>query len=320
MGTSLALHAREQGHSVVGYDKVVQGDEGIEVASSIFDLLSRLEPPRVVLIYVPHGEPTETVITELGNRCLAGDLVADGGNSHWRDSIRHAADLGARGIRFLDLGTSGGVEGARRGACFMVGGEKEAFETIAPLLRDLAVPDGVAHVGRAGAGHFAKLVHNGIEFGMLQAIAEGVDLLVDSGFDYDLPALFHNWAHGSVIRGWLVELMEKGLKDFADWSQLSSYVEDTREVKWLVQHALEREVWIPVIADAELALYRYRDPDSVAAKAVAILRHEFGGHPIHLTDSSAAPDASSRPATPSRGSNTSRSRARSRHAAGNDGE
>jgi 6-phosphogluconate dehydrogenase len=184
------------------------------------------------------------------------------------------------GIQFLDVGTSGGVSGARHGACFMAGGEREAFEKAEPLLRELAVPEGVVHAGRAGAGHFVKLIHNAIEFGMLQALGEGADLLARSDYDLDLAALFHNWAHGSVIRGWLVELMELGLREHK-LQELSGYVEDTREVRWAVEYALEKEAWIPVIAASELALYRYRDPESEAGKAVALLRHGFGKHPLH---------------------------------------
>jgi 6-phosphogluconate dehydrogenase len=161
----------------------------------------------------------------------------------------------------------------------MVGGDKEAFAEVEPLLRDLAVQDGVIHAGPSGAGHFVKLIHNAIEFGMVQAMAEGVDLLVRSDYQLDLPALFHTRNRGSVIRSWLVELMERGLRE-NKLDELSSYVEDTREVKWAVEYALEKEAWIPIIAQSELAFYRYRDPDSVAGKAVALLRHGYGGHPL----------------------------------------
>jgi len=162
----------------------------------------------------------------------------------------------------------------------MAGGDAEAFAKAEPLLRDLAVPLGVVHAGPAGAGHFVKLIHNAIEFGMLQALGEGADLLARSDYDLDLPAIFHNWRHGSVIRGWLVELMERGLREY-NLDELSGYVEDTREVRWAVEFALEKEAWIPVIAASELALYRYRDPESEAGKAAALLRHGFGEHPLH---------------------------------------
>ena len=285
IGGALALQALEKGHQVVGYNRSPEdtralAKEGLEPSFSLGELVRKLDLPRLIFIYVPHGEPTDKTIAELKGLLQRGDVVADGGNSHWKDSVRHHDELKATGIAFLDVGTSGGVEGARHGACFMVGGDKDAFAKAEPVLRDLAVSEGVVHAGRAGAGHFVKLIHNAIEFGMLQAIGEGVDLLARSDYDLDLPALFHNWSHGSVIRGWLVELMERGLREHK-LDGLSGYVEDTREVKWALEYALEKEAWIPVIAQAELALYRYRDPDSVAGKAVALLRHGFGEHPLH---------------------------------------
>lgn len=284
MGREIARNAIGKGHSVVGYNRTTahaleMASEGLEPAITRDALVEKLGPPRVIFIYLPHGAPTREMIREMKGRLEKGDLIADGGNSHWNDSARHHEELKADGIRFLDIGTSGGIEGARHGACFMVGGEREAFEMIAPLLTDLAVPEGVVHAGPPGAGHFAKLIHNAIEFGMMQAIGEGVDLLARSDYQLDLPALFHNWSHGSVIRSWLVELMERGLRE-NNLAQLSGCVEDTREVKWAVEYALDKEAWIPVIAQAELALYRYRNRESVAGKAVALMRHGFGGHPL----------------------------------------
>jgi 6-phosphogluconate dehydrogenase len=288
MGGSIARAAMEKGHRPSGYNRDRARTEalakaGLDPAYSLTELVEKLQPPRTLVIYVPHGKPTDSTIAELRELLEEGDIVADGGNSHWHDSIRHYEELKTRGISFLDVGTSGGVEGARYGACFMVGGDEAAFAHIKPLLQDLAVPEGVLHAGRAGAGHFIKLIHNAIEFGMLQALGEGLDLLVRSDYELDLPAVFHNWGHGSVIRGWLVELMERGLREHS-LEELRGDVEDTREVKWAVQYALDKEAWIPVIAQSELALYRYRDPESVAGKGVALLRHGFGGHPLHKKD------------------------------------
>lgn len=285
IGGGLALQAIEKGHQPVGYNRSPESTrslakQGLEPAFSLVELLEKLAPPRLIFIYVPHGKPTDEVTGELKARLAKGDIVMDGGNSHWRDSMRHYQELKERGIPFLDVGTSGGLEGARHGACFMVGGDQDAFARAEPLLHDLAVPEGVVHAGPSGAGHFVKLIHNAIEFGMLQAIGEGVDLLTRSEFSLDLPALFHNWSHGSVIRGWLVELMERSLREHP-LEEVSGFVEDTREVKWAVEYALEKEAWIPVIAQSELALYRYREPDSAAGKAVALLRNAFGGHPLH---------------------------------------
>lgn len=289
MGGDLARQALDKGHRVVGFNRSPEktrelAGSGLEPAFSLEELVRKLEPPRVVLVYVPHGGPTEEVVAELKRRMQKGDVVADGGNSHWRDSVRRSGELREQGIGFLDVGTSGGVEGARRGACFMVGGDPGAFAAVEPLLKDLAVPGGVLHAGPAGAGHFVKLVHNAVEFGMVQALGEGLDLLARSDYPLDLPAVFGNWARGSVIRGWLVELMERGLRAHP-LGELSGHVEDTREVRWAVEYALEKEAWVPVIAQSELALYRYRDPDSVAGKGVALLRHGFGGHPLHGAES-----------------------------------
>ncbi|MGZ4238823.1 MAG: NAD(P)-binding domain-containing protein, partial [Solirubrobacteraceae bacterium] len=183
---------------------------------------------------------------------------------------------------FLDVGTSGGLRGARHGACFMAGGDRAAYELVEPLLRDLAFDsEATLFVGPPGSGHFVKLIHNAIEFGMVQAIAEGAEMLMRAEYSLDLPALFHNWNHGSVIRSWLIELMRDGLSDNPDFERLSTYVEDTGEVKWVLGWALDRDIPSPVIADSQQALMNYRDLDSAQAKAVALLRHGFGGHPVH---------------------------------------
>jgi len=221
----------------------------------------------------------------MGANIARSDVVVDGGNSHWEDSRRRHAEFAERRIRFLDMGTSGGVWGARHGACFMAGGDPEAYALVAPLLIDLAYDErAVQFVGAPGTGHFVKLVHNAIEFGMVQAIAEGVELLERSGFSPDLPAVFENWNHGSVIRSWLVELMRDALQEHPDLDRLSTYVEDTGEVKWVLEWAMRRDIPSPVISDSQQALMAYRDLDWPAAKAVALLRHGYGGHPVHLAD------------------------------------
>lgn len=293
IGGNLAIMALTRKHEVVGYDldsrrRTALQAHGVAAADSIPALARALEPPRTVVVYVPHGQATDQVLQELEQTLGRGDLVVDGGNSHWKESSARHARFASRGIEFLDVGTSGGLEGARSGACFMVGGTAEGFARVEPLLLDLAVVGGVIHAGPAGAGHFVKLVHNAIEFGMLQALGEGVDLLLHSGYQLDLPRLFESWRHGSVIRGWLVDLLAAGLSEHR-LEALSSYVEDTREVRWAIEFALEKEVWIPVIAQAELALYRYRDPESAAAKAIALMRHGFGGHPLHTTANEPGP-------------------------------
>jgi 6-phosphogluconate dehydrogenase len=287
MGSSIAEHAVETGHEVVGYSRNVRNDQelgrmGVVLVDRLDALVNALSPPRVVLIYVPHGAPTDDVCRNLKPLLSRHDIVVDGGNSHWEDSKARHRFFADAGICFLDVGTSGGVVGARHGACFMVGGEREAFETVRPLLRDLAIDEQAAfYAGAPGAGHFVKLIHNAIEFGMVQAIAEGVEMLQRSEFEVDLPGLFCNWDHGSVIRGWLVQLMGRGLEQTPDFSQLSTYVEDTGEVKWVVRWALENDIPTPIVSEAQQALMAYRDLDRPAAKAVALLRNQYGEHPVH---------------------------------------
>lgn len=294
MGRALAAHAVERGHHIVAYDRDAAAaraasGEGIETAASPEQLVAGLSTPRTVLLYVPHGPATTEVCRLLARLLNRGDLVADGGNSDWRDSVRRHAEFGQRGIRFLDVGTSGGIEGARRGAAFMVGGAREAFEAIRPLLEDLAVdPEAVIFAGPPGAGHFVKLVHNAIEFGMIQAIAEGVELLQQADYPLDIPALLASWGHGSVIRSWLLALMARALREVPDFDALSTFVEDTGEVKWVLDWSLERDIPLPVVSAAQTALMMYRDRTSPAARAVALLRHAFGGHPVHGRDADGA--------------------------------
>jgi 6-phosphogluconate dehydrogenase len=256
--------------------------EGVDPARSIEELASKLSPPRIVFVYVPHGKPTEQMCRALLPVLEAGDIVADGGNSHWADSRRRHGRFAESGVHFLDIGTSGGVSGARYGACFMAGGDRTAYDIVAPILIDLAVDaEGTVFVGPPGSGHFVKLVHNAIEFGMVQAIAEGVELLICSDYELDVPGLLNNWQHGSVVRSWLVELMGMALREHADLDALSTYVEDTGEVKWVLDWALERDIPTPVVSTSQTALMQSRDVDSSAAKAVALLRNRFGEHPLH---------------------------------------
>jgi 6-phosphogluconate dehydrogenase len=287
MGASLALHAMEEGHRLVGFDEdlgAVQelARQGVEPAESLEDLAASLGTPRIVFLYVPHGRPTQAVVQAIGGILSPGDIVVDGGNSHWAESRRRHVLLAESGIRFLDVGTSGGVSGARHGASFMVGGEREVFEAVSPILRDLAVDaEAVFFVGPPGSGHFVKLIHNAIEFGMIQSIAEGVELLMRSPYKLDLPGLFDHWMHGSVIRSWLVELMGKALGEERAWEELSTHVEDTGEVKWVLDWALAEDIPTPVVSAAQTMLMQYRDLGSPTAKAVALLRNRFGGHPVH---------------------------------------
>ncbi|HEX2557082.1 MAG TPA: decarboxylating 6-phosphogluconate dehydrogenase [Nitrososphaera sp.] len=282
MGGNLALQAKEKKIAVIGKARSKKSElekQGIKVVNDYKSFVGFLKHPRVIYLSLPAGPTVDAVLNELMPFLEKGDVVMDGGNSFYLDSIEREKRVSQRGIHFLDCGTSGGLEGARNGACFMVGGQEEGIRIAEPLLAALAVKDGYIHTGRPGTGHFVKLVHNGIEFGMLQAIGEGVELLTKSGFELDLAAVFKNWSNGSVIRGWLVELMEKGFRE-QGLAKTESYIEDTGEVNWLVQDAINKEIPIPVISQSVMELFKSRMKESDAYKSIALMRHGFGGHPF----------------------------------------
>jgi 6-phosphogluconate dehydrogenase len=282
VGGNIALQCTDKGIKVVGKAREPKPEltkKGVTVVEEYGELVTFLKKPRVIFLSLPAGPTIDNVLKELVPYLEKGDVVLDGGNSYYKDSIRREAEISKQGIHFVDCGTSGGIDGARYGACFMVGGKPEAVKICEPILKALAVEGGYLHTGASGSGHFVKLVHNGIEFGMLQAIGEGVELLCGSSFDLDLLDIFRVWSNGSVIRGWLVELMEKGLKDFTALGEVPDYVEDTGEVNWLVEEAIEKEIPVPVITQSVIELFRSRNKDSNVARAVAIMRHGFGGHP-----------------------------------------
>ena len=282
MGLNLALQAAEKGYKIIGYDKHAPAginEPNIVLADSLWALVQQLPKPRKVFIYIPAGKAVDIVIADLTRVLEEGDIIIDGGNSYWGDSIRRAKHLKEKGLYLIDCGTSGGTSGARNGACFMIGGEKEAVSEVAGLLKDLAVPNGYTHCGNPGSGHFVKLVHNGIEFGMLQAIGEGMDLLAHYREELNISQILYTWNHGSVVRSWLIELM-KQLYDEKQGFNVPSYVEDTGEVNWLVTDAMRMEVSIPVIAQSVMQLIASRDADHVSPKAIAMMRNGFGGHPF----------------------------------------
>lgn len=286
MGGNLALQAVEKGISVVGTARSKKPDlaqAGVNVVDNYHSFVAPLKHPRVIYLSLPAGPTVDVVLKELVPHLEQGDVVMDGGNSFYLDSIEREKVLWEKKIYFLDCGTSGGLEGARNGACFMVGGRDEGVRIAEPLLKELAVPDGYLHTGKPGSGHFTKLVHNGIEFGMLQAIGEGVALLRASSFDLDLQKVFQNWSNGSVIRGWLVELMEQGLRE-RPLDKVESYIEDTGEVNWLVQDAINKEIPIPVISQSVMELFKSRVKESDAYRSIAMMRHGFGGHPFGKDD------------------------------------
>jgi 6-phosphogluconate dehydrogenase len=284
IGGNLALQALEKGMRVAGFRRSGPSAELLEAGlvrvPDLSGFRDALEAPRIILVYVPAGKAVDEVLDRLVEIIEPGDVLVDGGNSYWGDSVRRHERLKARGARFVDLGTSGGIAGARHGACFMAGGERPAVEQIQPLLVELAAPDGFVHAGPPGAGHYVKLVHNGIEFGMLQAIGEGVQLLERFSRPLDIPGVLRCWRNGSVIRSWLVDLMDEAYRAEGGMARIPAYVEDTGEVNWLVSDALRMEVPIPVIAQAVMQLFASRDDEALWARAIAMMRHGFGGHPF----------------------------------------
>jgi len=283
MGFNMAQHMLECGHQVVAYDLMKESvtelaAKGAVAAASLEELVTLLEPPRLLWLMVPAGDPVDATLEGLLPFLDQGDIIVDGGNSHYADSLRRAERLETRGVFFLDAGTSGGLEGARHGACVMVGGERSAYEYIEPLLKDLCVEKGYGYMGRSGSGHFAKMVHNGIEYGMMQAMGEGFNLLESSDFDFDLASVARVWANGSVIRGWLMELMVHAFENDPKLDSLQGRIADSGEGRWTVEAALEHEVSIPVIAASLFSRYRSRSEENLSDRVVAALRHEFGGH------------------------------------------
>jgi len=282
MGANMAERLRRGDHEVTGYDR----DHEVSDVSSLEDLVAKLQAPRAIWIMVPAGDPTEQTIAALAALLEPGDLVVDGGNSNFRDSMRHADDLTRRGILYCDAGTSGGVWGLAEGYCLMVGGAEEAFERIVPALKTLAPENGYTHMGPAGAGHFVKMVHNGIEYGMLQAYGEGFEILKGSTLfpDLDLHQIAELWRHGSVVRSWLLDLAVQALAADPKLDAVRGYVEDSGEGRWTVLEAIEEDVPAPMTALSLFARFASRQDDSFAMKMIAALRQQFGGHSVRDRD------------------------------------
>lgn len=276
MGRGMAERLRRGGHEVLGYSRTAADRD----VNSLEEMAARLPRPRIVWSMVPSGQTTEDVLVELGSLLGPGDIIVDGGNSNFHDSIRHAAMLEEKGISFLDIGTSGGIWGLEAGYCMMAGGKPEAFAQVEPALRTLAPEGGYAHVGPAGAGHFVKMVHNGIEYGMLQAYAEGFELLQASQFSLNLGQIASLWNQGSVVRSWLLELAERAFAADPQLSDVRGYVEDSGEGRWTVLEAVNLGVSAPVISASLFARFVSRQDDSFAMKVIAALRREFGGHRV----------------------------------------
>ena len=272
------------GHSVAVYDlsrdaRRAAAAKGASDAASLDDLARALAPPRAVWVMVPAGNPTEETIRALASLLAGNDVIIDSGNSYYKDDVRRADELKPRGIHYLDVGTSGGVWGLKHGYCLMIGGERPIFERLEPAFKTLAPPDGYAYVGGHGAGHYVKMIHNGIEYGLMQAYAEGFELLHASAFQLDLAAIAHLWNQGSVVRSWLLELAELALRADPRLEGIKGYVEDSGEGRWTVEDALEKNVPAPTIALSLFGRFRSRQGDPFADRMLAALRNAFGGHP-----------------------------------------
>ena len=280
MGYNLALNLSNHGHTVIGTDVNDVTTDAFRIVPTLADVVETLQAPRVIWTMVPAGEVTETVLAELLDRLEPGDIVIDGGNSNYKLSVARAEQFATKQIAFFDCGTSGGTEGARHGACTMVGGDADAWPTIEPIFKDLSVENGYLYTGPAGSGHFLKMIHNGIEYGMMQAIAEGFDILEKSPFDYDYEQVARVWNHGSVVRSWLMELTENAFSKDAKLDEIRGVMHSSGEGKWTIETALELQAAAPVIALSLMMRYRSLEDDTFSGKVVAALRNEFGGHAV----------------------------------------
>jgi 6-phosphogluconate dehydrogenase len=285
MGLNMTIRLKRAGHRVVAWnrtaDRVAEAkSHGAEGAASLDALVAALRPPRAIWAMIPAGTPVDDLLDTLAPRLARGDLVVDGGNSNYRDSQRRSARLKSSGIEFVDAGVSGGIWGLEKGYCVMLGGEPKAVARLEPALDSLAPRDGWRHVGGPGAGHFAKMIHNGIEYGMMQAYAEGFELLRSSEYRFDLEQVAHLWNQGSVVRSWLLELAERAFAKDPGLEKIRGYVEDSGEGRWTVQEAVERGVPAPVLALSLFRRFRSRQEDAFSDRVLAALRAEFGGHAV----------------------------------------
>lgn len=284
MGLNLGQNLIDNKHEVVAFDVNRSSVEemkkhGAQGTSDLKELVASLEKPRVVWIMLPHAV-VDSVIDEMTPLLSAGDIVIEAGNSHYKESIRRYNQLKEVGIHFMDAGTSGGMEGARNGACYMIGGDPEAWSIVEPIFKDTAVENGFIYAGKAGSGHFLKMVHNGIEYGMMAAIGEGFEVLEKSEFDFDYEKVARVWNNGSVIRSWLMELTERAFSKDAKLDEIKGIMHSSGEGKWTVETALDLQAATPVIAMSLLMRYRSLDNDTFNGKVVAALRNEFGGHGV----------------------------------------
>lgn len=285
MGYNLALNLKKGGHQVIGHDVSqdtmlqINGD-GVPTSASLGGLIEELGEKRVVWLMIPSGGPVDEVLSQLKPLLAKGDMIVEGGNSNYKDSIRRAQEWSDLEVDYLDCGTSGGTEGALNGICAMLGGSKSAFDRIEPVLKDISLPGAYLYCGGPGSGHYVKMIHNGIEYGMMQAIAEGFEMLQKSEMDLDLAAIAGLWNQGSVVRSWLMELTERALKKEPDLGSIKGIMHSSGEGKWTLEDALDKQIATPVIALSLIMRYRSLEDDSFAGKIVAALRNEFGGHAL----------------------------------------
>jgi 6-phosphogluconate dehydrogenase len=290
MGASMVERLLKGSHEVVVFDpredavKAAAAKGAIE-ATSREDLIGKLPEPKVIWLMVPSGPPVDENIAALVDHLVEGDIIVDGGNSNWHETRSRAEALRTKGHYLIDCGTSGGVWGLEEGYCLMYGGEKKACAYLEPIFKTLAPEEGYLYCGPCGAGHFVKMVHNGIEYGLMQAYAEGYEIMRKSPFDLDLRAISHVWQHGSVIRSWLLELAERAFADDPNLESLEAYVEDSGEGRWTVQAAIDFDVPAPVITQSLYARFQSRDKEAFSMKVLAALRHQFGGHAVKKKDS-----------------------------------
>lgn len=285
MGGNMVQRLLRGGHKVVAFDRnpeVVKASAalGATASASVGEMVSKLSPPRVIWLMVPSGTPTQDTINEVASLLQKGDTLVDGGNSMFKDSIRRGKELADRGIHFVDCGTSGGVWGLQNGYCMMIGGEAAVLKKIEPIFKTLAPEDGYAFVGPSGAGHYVKMVHNGIEYGLMQAYGEGFEILHNSQFNLNLPQVAKLWNHASVVRSWLLELAQDALERDPHLENIKGYVEDSGEGRWTILEAMEHNVPAPVITLSLFERFHSRQPESFSAKVLAALRNEFGGHAV----------------------------------------
>jgi len=285
MGLNMVTRLVRGGHQIVAFDRSADAVAKAETASArgaatLDAVVAALTPPRAVWVMVPAGEPTESTVAALGDRLAAGDAIIDGGNTNFHDDVRRAQTLAAKQVHYIDAGTSGGIWGLKEGYCLMVGGREDVCRRLEPIFLTLAPEGGYLRVGDSGAGHYVKMVHNAIEYGLMQAYAEGFNLMHASEYQIDLPAVASLWMRGSVVRSWLLELTARALKEDPALASLEAYVEDSGEGRWTLHEAVDRAVPLPVLSAALFTRFRSRDRNPFGERLLAALRNQFGGHAV----------------------------------------